>query len=77
MTETKMKVIKKPDGYWVTKIPDCEPCGPYATKADAEDTQRGLERFFKYHDEPGFITCEDERLKHGRRTSSRTADKSS
>jgi len=58
-----MKVVKKPDGYWVTGIPDCEPCGPYATKADAEDTQRGLERFYKYKDEPGFITCEDERLK--------------
>jgi hypothetical protein len=65
-TETKMKVIKKPDGYWVTRIPDCEPCGPYTTKVDAEDTQRGLERFYKYQDEPGFITCEDKRLKHGR-----------
>ena len=56
-----MKVIEKHDGYWVTDIPDCEPCGPYTTKADAEDTMRGLERFFKFHDEPGFITCDDRR----------------
>ena len=58
-----MKVIKKPDGYWVEDIPECKPCGPYATKADAEDTMRGLNRFFMHKDEPGFITCEDRRKK--------------
>ena len=73
MIETKMKVAKKADGYWVTRIPDCEPCGPYGTKTDAEDTQRGLEHFFRHCDEPGFITCEDERLKrHGKRSEDTT-----
>ena len=56
-----VKVVKKPDGYWVKDIPDCEPCGPYPTKVDAEETLRGLEQFYKYKDEPGFITCEDKR----------------
>ena len=55
-----MKVVEKPDGYWIKDIRDCEPCGPYATKADAEDTRRrGWSVSFKYKDEPGFITCED------------------
>ncbi len=58
-----MKIVKKSDGYWIKKIPDSEDCGPYKTKEDAEDTMRGLERFFKYQDEPGFITIED--LKRG------------
>jgi len=56
-----MKVIKRPDGWWITKVPDCEDCGPYSTKELAEDDMRGLERFYKYKDEPGFITCEDRR----------------
>jgi hypothetical protein len=56
-----MKSIKRDREWWVTEIPDCEDCGPYSTKEDAEDTRRGLERFYKYKDEPGFITCEDKR----------------
>ncbi len=61
-----MKIAKKKDGYWVKDIPEgTEPCGPYATKELAEETQRGLERFFKYRDEPGFITIEDKRSKRG------------
>ena len=64
-----MVIVKKSDGYWVTGIPDCEPCGPYVTKVDAEDTMRGLDRFFKYKDEPGFVTCEDTHKWRDRNTS--------
>jgi hypothetical protein len=53
-----MKSIKKPDGWWVTEMPDGEDCGPYATKDEAEETRHGLERFYKYKDEPGFISIE-------------------
>ncbi len=61
-----MKIIKKSDGYWIKDIPEgTEPCGPYATKEAAEETMRGLDRFFKYWDEPGFMTVDDKRLKHG------------
>ena len=53
-----MKTIKKPDGWWITDIPDCGDCGPYATKPEALEIKAGLDRTFKYHNEPGFITCE-------------------
>ncbi len=53
-----MKSIKKPDGWWVTDIPECEDCGPYSNKPDAEETRHGLERFYKFKDEPGYITTD-------------------
>jgi hypothetical protein len=55
-----MRTIQRPDGWWITDLPDNEPdVGPYDTKAEAEDDRRGLERFFKYADRPGFVTCDN------------------
>jgi hypothetical protein len=53
-----MTTEQRNNEWWITGIPDCEDCGPYKTKTDADSDKRGLERFYKYKDEPGFITCE-------------------
>lgn len=46
------------DGWWIVGLRDIEPCGPYDTKAEAEDTRRRLERFDKFENRPGYVTCE-------------------
>jgi hypothetical protein len=51
-----MKIVKIKADYWI-EMDDCDPCGPY-TKEMAEETLRGLGRFYKYKDTPGFITCD-------------------
>lgn len=56
-----MTIESRPDGYWITSIPDTEDAGPYSTKAEAESDLRGLTRFFKYRDRPGFVTSEREK----------------
>ena len=53
-----MKIEHQTDGYWVTEIPECEPCGPYNTSAEAAETKRGLQRTFDNIDDPTFFTCE-------------------
>lgn len=34
------------DGYWITGF-ECGDVGPYTTKAEALDDQRGLKRFYE------------------------------
>lgn len=56
-----MKIVKRRDGYWITDLGMAPDCGPYTGpdgKADAESDMRGMERFWKHADEPGFVTCE-------------------
>ena len=60
MVESNMKLSKKSDGWWVTNIPECEPCGPYSTKEDAEETRRGLKRTFDNWDKRSFFTCDNQ-----------------
>ncbi len=55
-----MKTVKRLDGYYITGILECDDCGPYATKADAEDTRRGLQRTFDNMDDWSFWTSEPE-----------------
>lgn len=61
-----MELQKLPDGWWITD-PDADPAvypqgyGPYATKAEAENDRRGMLRFEKYRNKPGFITCDPKR----------------
>lgn len=48
------------NGQWWLECdhPDViSPIGPYRTKSEAEDDLRGLVRFAKYQDKPGFVTC--------------------
>lgn len=59
-----MTTEPRADGWWVVGLPDDpneEGCGPYKTKAEAEEIRRGLERTYKHWEEPGFVTCEDKR----------------
>ena len=63
-----MEVKKLADGnWWVVGVPDVDgPVGPYDTRAGerdggAEAAMRGLTRFEKYGDEPGFVSVEDSR----------------
>jgi len=49
-----MRIQRQADGWWIVDVPcdgadgsGCTSCGPYATKADAADDKRGLERFFR------------------------------
>ncbi|HPM80131.1 MAG TPA: hypothetical protein PLF81_05500 [Candidatus Anammoximicrobium sp.] len=49
-----MRIQRQQDGWWITDVPCYQAdgsggtrCGPYATKADALDDKRGLERFFR------------------------------
>jgi hypothetical protein len=51
-----MTIIRRRDGYWITNIPECQDCGPYERKADAEEDRRGLERFFRDGEKPGYAT---------------------
>ena len=43
-----MKLKKRKDGWWIIEVPECEDCGPYGTKAEADEDRRGLERTEKY-----------------------------
>ena len=49
-------VTVQENGLWYILGPWDEPCGPYKTKADAEDSRRGMLRTYRYHNEKGFIT---------------------
>lgn len=58
-----MKPVKLPDGWWIVEVPECCDCGPYDTKAEAESDMRGLKRFEKYEDKPGYVTGDTQRRK--------------
>ena len=73
MIETKMKVAKKADGYWVNAFPIANRVVRMARRLTPRIRNADLEHFFRHCDEPGFITCEDERLKrHGKRSEDTT-----
>jgi hypothetical protein len=63
MEVPKMRVKKRGDEWWILGIPDMDPkgCGPYGSKADAEDEMHGMERFYKYSHLPGYMTTEKPR----------------
>jgi hypothetical protein len=41
-----LQLVKRPDGWWITGL-DAD-LGPYATKPEAEDDRRGVERFYRH-----------------------------
>jgi hypothetical protein len=52
-------VEQRDDGWWITGLPeDIGNCGPYDTKASAEDDRRGMERFLKFSERVGFVTSD-------------------
>jgi hypothetical protein len=61
----KMRCKKRDGEWWILGVPEMDPegCGPYGTKADAEDDMHGMERFYEHYDEPGYFTVDPPREK--------------
>jgi hypothetical protein len=59
MMRATLTVEQRSDGWWVTGLPDDTPdVGPYDTKAEAESDRRGMSRFYRQSDKPGFMTAD-------------------
>jgi len=43
-TNVIVKSVKRGKEWWITGVPESEDCGPYDTKAEAEEDRIGLER---------------------------------
>ena len=48
--------------YWILGDDDAGPIGPYKSNSEAIEARRGLRRFYRYENEPGFVTS-DKRIK--------------
>lgn len=61
---TSPRLRKRADGWWIEGLPEDTPdCGPYETKAEADDDRRGLERFFNNREETeGMIDTREKAL---------------
>jgi hypothetical protein len=59
MTAPKM-TVEQIGGKWsIMGVPEIDGgCGPYDTKAQATEDMRGMARFYRHHDEPGFMTVD-------------------
>jgi hypothetical protein len=51
-----MKTVKQSDGWWIVDVPNYRvdedvftSCGPYRSKAEADDDRRGLSDFYRRH----------------------------
>lgn len=44
--------------WWIMDDEDPLPIGPYKTKEQAEDDRKGLDRFYRHCNEPGYITSD-------------------
>jgi len=56
---SELKIVVRRDGWWIVTDDDPETdCGPYETKAEAEDSRVRIKRFLKYQDEPGYVTSD-------------------
>ncbi len=55
MSKNEMELQKRPDGWWIVNVPDSvTECGPYATRAEADETRWGLVYTFKRLDDGTF-----------------------
>jgi hypothetical protein len=45
-------------GWWILGVPDEPPCGPYETRAEAQSDRRGMSKFFRLADRPGYVTVD-------------------
>ena len=53
-----MKSVKRKGEWWIEDVSECDPVGPYNTKSEAEDDQKGLARTERYGKLRSFWTCE-------------------
>jgi hypothetical protein len=56
----KLKLAKRPDGYWVTGMPECSDVGPYDNRPEAQEHREGLQRTFDNIDDWSFFTSEQQ-----------------
>ncbi|KKM27170.1 hypothetical protein LCGC14_1577440 [marine sediment metagenome] len=58
-----MTTERRENGEWWVIDPTgiLDDMGPYRTKADAESDRRGVERFNRFENRPGFVTVDDRR----------------
>jgi len=56
----KLRLKKLGKSWWIVGHPD-GPMGPYDTRREAEEDRRGVNRFNRYQNEPGFLTSERRR----------------
>lgn len=56
MTCPALTCVRRGAAWWIISYE--EPVGPYETKREAEDDRRGLLRFERYGEKPGFVTTE-------------------
>lgn len=53
----KLKLEKRKDGWWITGLPDgYDECGSYKTRAEADESRQGIQKFLDCQDKPGFVT---------------------
>lgn len=51
-----LTLSRRPDGWYILGL-DVD-MGPYATRREAEEERRGVDRYFRYGHLPGFVTSE-------------------
>ena len=54
----KLYLIQQGFHWWITGNKETGAIGPYPNKKEAEDDRRGLMRFYRNHNQPGFATSE-------------------
>lgn len=52
MTAPEMITVQDSGQWWILGCPDVDQCGPYQTRAEAEDDRRGIARFYRTMDDP-------------------------
>ncbi len=56
-----MKTKKLGRSWWIIGDADWLPCGPYDTKAEADEDRRGLQKTLEHeHDRSWFTSCREE-----------------
>ena len=56
MSVSTMPITHRGGGWWIDDAG--EDTGPYDTRREAQEARRGLRRFYRYQNQPGFVTSE-------------------
>jgi len=66
MTIPSLKIKRLGKFFWILGLGDFGPVGPYDNKGRANEDRKGLIRFFRHENEPGFVTVDKKEKRHGR-----------
>jgi len=53
----ELTTVNRAGAWWILGMDD-GPIGPYSRRADADDDRRGLLRFAKFENRPGYVTID-------------------